>query len=212
MPRSAGWVRRHRVPSSRPLRRSTRCLIGSIPDERRFPLVPPSAASKPPAGCPALVRSRRPLRWSSTARRPCAGHLDDPGRMPVSGNRHAHALLPGKPHAGQCLPDLRGRAGRRTHAGAGLLPARRAGDGDPHRFAASAAVAQDGDRIPCLIRGSLHGPPGPGIRGTIRRLPRALRAATSSVGAGGARQPRAGPSSPARRDRRGDRRAAGEGG
>ncbi len=107
--------------------------------------------------------------------------VDDPGGMPVPGNRHAHALLPGKPHAGQRLPDLRGRARRRTHAGPGLLPAGRAGDGDPDRLAASAAVAQDGARVPRLIRGSLHGPPGPGVRGAIRRLPRALRAAATAV-------------------------------
>ena len=188
MPRSAGWARRRRTPSSRHSRRLTRWLTnGSNPDERRFPLVPPTAASQPPAGAP---------RATGAAGRGCghrrtggerAGLLDDPGGMPVSGDRHAHALLPGKPHAGQCLPDLRGRARRRTHARPGLLPAGRAGDGDPHRFAPSATVAQDGDRVPCLISGSLHGPPGPGVRCPLRRVPGALRSAAPSVRASGAR-------------------------
>ena len=80
-----------------------------------------------------------------------------------------------------------------------------------HRLAPRAAVAQDGDRIPRLIRGSLDRSPGPGIRGAVRRVPRALRAAATSGRGGGARQPRAGPSSPARRDRRRDGCPAGEG-
>ena len=142
---------------------------------------PPPRPSRPPS---RPSRPQRPERVDVVIDGQAASvpaYLDDPGGMPVSGNRHAHALLPGKPHAGERLPDLRGRTRRRTHAGPGLLPTSRARYGNPDRLAPRAAVTQDGDRVPWLVRGSLHGPTGPGLRRAVRRLPRALRAAATAV-------------------------------
>ncbi len=69
MPRFAGWARRRRMPSSRHSRRSIPCPRERVPDERRFPLVPTTAAPQSPARGARRVPSRLSLMSSSTVRR-----------------------------------------------------------------------------------------------------------------------------------------------
>ena len=59
-----------------------------------------------------------------------------------TGHRHADALLPGKPHAGERLPRLRGGDGRLAHAGSRLLAQSGTEHGDQDGFRARALVAR----------------------------------------------------------------------
>ena len=69
------------------------------------PSHPPAAPRRPPS------RARVEIVIDGQAIEG-AGLLDDSRGVPLAGDRHAHALLPGKPHAGERLPGLRGRARR----------------------------------------------------------------------------------------------------
>ncbi len=151
-------VERHRVGAG-----DARSLpeAGDPNHERRFPLVPTAAASQQPSVCSSAAgahgrrhRHRRPAGQGAVI-------VDDPGGMPVAGDRHADALLPREPHAGERLPRLRGGGRGLADPGPGLFATGRAGDGYPDRLAARPPVAEDGARVPRLIRGPLHGPAGP---------------------------------------------------
>ena len=102
--------------------------------------------------------------------------LDDPGCLPRAGDRHADALLPRQPDAGERLPRLRRRARGLARPRAGVLAQGRAEDGDPNRQRARPAVAQDGARVPRLLGRPLPGVErGPGLDGALRRRSLALR-------------------------------------
>ena len=109
-----------------------------------------------------------------------AGGVDDPGRLPRPGDRHADALLPRQPDARQRLPRLRRRARGIARPRAGVLAQGRAEDGDPDRQRARPAVAEDGARVPRLVRRPVaRVERGPRLDGALRRGPVALRRARS---------------------------------
>ena len=114
-----------------------------------------------------------------------ARRLDDPGRVPRPGHRHADPVLPGEPDTGQRLPRLRRRGGRLARPRAGLLPARGAGHGRADRLRACPPLAQAGAGAAWLVGG--RGPGRPGHSG--RRAWRTTRRATTRTRRASARRP-----------------------
>ena len=90
-------------------------------------------------------------------RRGSRGHLDPQG-LRVGRHRHAHPVLGGEPHPGQCLPGVcrrgRGPAGTRSV----VCSSRRGGHGRRDRFRAGEAQPQDGARVPRLRGRPRSGP------------------------------------------------------
>ena len=145
-------VERDRVGARRARRHARR--DGAMRHDRR-PIWFSRRRAQPAAEAPRAPRRRGRARRStaSRSRSPRARRILDACR--ARGHRHADALLPREPDAGQRLPRLRRRGRGRAHAGPGLLAQGRGGHGGQHRLRARAAVAQAGARAPRLVGRSL---------------------------------------------------------
>ena len=170
---------------------------------------PPRPAAR---RCRLRDRSRRPSKSSSTVRRPLC-------RPPGRSWRHADPWGSTRQRSATWRTSRRSTSAgsawsnwRAPHAGAGVLSARRAGmeiRTDSPRVQLSRKMVIE------FLASSVDLSTAPQAQAYAARYgacPERYGQPQAPSGPGGTRRPRAGPSSPARRDRRGDSRAAGEGG
>ena len=115
-------------------------------------LLRPAGPPEPPAGGAAGAGPGRPSSSRSTARpSPCPAGSTILDACRAAGHRHADALLPREPDAGQRLPRLRRRGHRLARPRAGVLAQGRGRDGRPDRLRARPPQPEDGPRVPRLV-------------------------------------------------------------